>query len=119
MPATQEKVRHAVGTQVMPDDEADLSTDIAAEPRNESCPLVAATAKAEALGLMFRMASAYQRTGGIHQAIGLYDEIMVEFPDSLEAQEARRRLLDIAREHEEQGKWRSALCLYRKVAEED
>jgi len=118
MPATQEKVRHAVGTQVLPDDEADLSTEIAAGPGNVSRPLIAA-AEAEALSLMFRMASAYQQTGGIHQAIGLYDEIMVEFPDSREAHEARRRLLDIAREQEEQGKWRSALCLYRKVAEED
>ncbi len=117
MAATQEKVRHAVGTEVLPDNEADLPTEIAAEPGNIPRPLIAA-AEAEAVGLMFRMASAYQQTGGIHQAIGLYEEIMAEFPDLPEAQEARYRLLEIGREHEKQGKWRSAVFLYKRVAEE-
>ena len=118
MPATQEKVQYAVETEVKPDGDNNPSTEIAAQPGNVSRPLIAA-AEAEAVGLMFRMASAYQQTGGIHQAIGLYKEIMVEYPDLYEAQEARRRLLDIAREQEEKGEWRSALHLFRKVAEED
>ena len=119
MATTEEKVQYAVEPEGKPDDEAGLSTEIATEPSNRSCLLLAASAKAEAVGLMFRMASAYQRTGDIHQAIGLYKEIMVEFPDLPEAQEARYRLLEIGREHEKQGKWRSAIFLYKRVAEED
>ena len=118
MAATQEKVQYAVETEVKPDGDNNPSTEIAAQPGNVSRPLIA-VAEAEAVGLMFRMASAYQQTGGIHQAIGLYKEIMGEYPDLPEAQEARRRLLDIAREQEEQGEWRNALFLYKRVAEED
>ena len=118
MAANEEKVQYAAEPGAEPDGDKNPSTEIAAEPSDVSRPLIAA-AEAEAVGLMFRMASAYQRTGDIHQAIGLYKEIMVEFPDLPEAQEARYRLLEIGREHEKQGKWRSALFLYKRVAEEN
>ncbi len=119
MAAKEEKVEYAVEPGAKPDGDRNPSTGTAAEPGDVSRPMIAAAVEGEAVGLMFRMASAFQRSGDIHQAIGLYKEIMAEFPDFPEAQEARWRLLEIAREHEKQGKWRIALHLYKGAAEEE
>ncbi len=119
MAAKEEKVPYAVERAAKPDGNKNPSTEVAAEPGDVSRPIIAAAVEAEAVGLMFRMASAFRQTGDIHQAIGLYREIMVEYPDFPEAQEARWRLLEIGRQHEKQGKWRTALCLYKRTAQED
>ena len=64
---------------------------------------------------ILEMAHGYARSGLIYQATDLYLRVMRKCP-SQEGQEAKRRLLEIAQQHELSGRRHLALALYEKVA---
>ena len=64
---------------------------------------------------MLRMASAWQTTGQINQAVDLYVRILTRYPDTPEAREATDNVVALAQTYERQGQYRLALDLYDRL----
>jgi len=64
---------------------------------------------------ILELAHRYAQSGKIYQAADMYQRLMRKYPKSPEGQEARRRILEIAKRHEADGRRRLALSLYEKV----
>jgi len=67
-------------------------------------------------GAVLKMAQRCMERGQIYQAADMYLRIMRKHPRTPEAQEARRRIVEIAQQHEANGRRYVALSLYEKIA---
>jgi hypothetical protein len=64
---------------------------------------------------LLRMADTYQSSGGLHQAIEMYFELLREHDDTVQARSAEARLLDIALRYEQNGEPRQARSIYEQL----
>ncbi len=64
---------------------------------------------------LLRMADAYWAAGAFHNAIELYFQLIHDLPESLEAGQARERLLEIGEKYEINGERRQARSIYQQL----
>ena len=67
------------------------------------------------LSHLLQMANDYRSNGSQHQAIEVYYELAERNADSIEGQEARCRLLEIAREYEQADMPHEARSIYERL----
>jgi hypothetical protein len=67
------------------------------------------------LSSLLRMADAYGRTGGLHQALELYFTLMREHDGTTQALDAEERVLKIAKGYEQSGELRQARSIYEQL----
>ncbi len=65
---------------------------------------------------VLKMAQRCMERGDIYQAADMYQRIMRKHPRTPEAQEARGKVMEIAQQHEANGRRHTALSLYEKAA---
>ena len=68
------------------------------------------------LRLMLRRGKSWQEEGKVYHAIGIYYELVEDYPDSDEAKKAREALMAIARNFEQKGRVYAANAIYRRLA---
>lgn len=64
---------------------------------------------------MLRMATTWQSHGQINQASDAYFRLLKNHPETIEAEESRERLLQLAARHERSGQFHLAMDLYDKI----
>jgi tetratricopeptide (TPR) repeat protein len=69
------------------------------------------------LSHLLQMADGYRRNGSPKQAMEMYYELVERNPKSIEGQQARERLVDIAAEYEQQGLPHQARSIYESLLE--
>jgi hypothetical protein len=71
--------------------------------------------RSRVLSRLLAMADSYVRAGSLRQAMEMYFELYNSHPDTPEASLAEKRILEVARRHEEDGELHSARAIYEQL----
>ena len=82
-------------------------------PRPDS-PLEASGERA-VLDRLFAVAQAYRNDGSVRQAMDLYWELVEDFPETRQANDARKVLLELASQYEREGARHAARTIYERL----
>lgn len=82
---------------------------------SEPVKQIASGADAKVLVHLFRMADNYRASNSTNSAIEMYFMFFNEHPETIQAEMARERLLEIAVNYEQNGKSRQARGIYERL----
>jgi hypothetical protein len=87
----------------------------AAEVAAPAARVVTPAPRSRVLSRLLAMADSYVRAGSLRQAMEMYFELYNSHPDTPEASLAEKRILEVARRHEEDGELHSARAIYEQL----